>query len=317
MLSRLCLLLLPLLLSSCGDLPEPFLGNPGAMGRVLAQPPPPRLAVPTPTNALLSDEASQTFADTLAAGLQALSVPAMTGPVHAGDWRLVATAETHGSTVVPVFTVIDPKGADKGRADGSPVPAQDWASPTPTTLDNAAADVAPKIASLLDNIQTATLRADPNSLYNRTAKVEVANVTGAPGDGNLALTKQMKAHLSALGPLLQNTPNGADFVVQGDVRMVPIAGNQQRVEIQWSVKAANGDERGRVVQLNDIPAGSLDHYWADVADVVATEAAGGVNDVILRQSGHEPGKTAAAGPVHRQTPGPLVEGQKAGVEPVQ
>ena len=45
---------------------------------------------------------------------------------------------------------------------------------------------------------------------------------------------------------------------------------------------------GKVVQLNDIPAGSLDHYWADVAVVVATEAAGGVNDVINRQSGREP-----------------------------
>ena len=75
-------------------------------------------------------------------------------------------------------------------------------------------------------------------------------------------------------------PAGADFIVQGDVRMVPIAGGQQRVEIQWAVKAASGDERGKVVQLNDIPAGSLDHYWADVAIVVATEAAGGVNDVI-------------------------------------
>ena len=59
--------------------------------------------------------------------------------------------------------------------------------------------------------------------------------------------------------------------------------------------AANGDERGKVVQLNDIPAGSLDHYWGDVAVVVATEAAGGVNDVILRQSGREPGE-----PVHGQ-----------------
>ena len=75
-------------------------------------------------------------------------------------------------------------------------------------------------------------------------------------------------------------PTGADFIVQGNVRMVPIAGGQQRVEIQWAVKAASGDERGKVVQLNDIPAGTLDHYWADVAMVVATEAAGGVNDVI-------------------------------------
>ena len=121
--------------------------------------------------------------------------------------------------------------------------------------------------------------------------------------------------------MVQDTANGADFIVQGNVQMVPIAGNQQRVEIQWSVKAPNGDERGKVVQLNEIPAGSLDHYWADVAVIVATEAAGGVNDVILRQSGREPGKdgqpaspgcrrvswgagqAATAAPVHGQARG--------------
>ena len=58
MLSRLSLLVL-LLLASCGDLPEPFMGNPGATGRVLAQPPTPRLAVPSPGNALLPDAASR------------------------------------------------------------------------------------------------------------------------------------------------------------------------------------------------------------------------------------------------------------------
>ncbi|HWS08550.1 MAG TPA: hypothetical protein VN362_12000, partial [Xanthobacteraceae bacterium] len=175
---------------------------------------------------------------------------------------------------------------------------------------------------------------------------------GAPGDGDLSLTKQMKAHLAALGPTVQDTADGADFIVQGAVRMVPIAGGQQRVEIQWAIKAASGDERGKVVQLNDIPAGSLDHYWADVAVIVATEAAGGVNDVILRQSGREPGSgtptaktpttqapttsdasviqgaaaqgaAAGQGPagqdtaVHGQAEGALLEGRSAGVEPVR
>ena len=114
----------------------------------------------------------------------------------------------------------------------------------------------------------------------------------------------MRSRLAALGPVVQDSPGGADFIVQGKVRIVPIGGGQQRVEIQWIVKAANGDERGKVVQLNDIPAGSLDRYWGDVAVVVASEAAGGVNDVIAtRQSGREPGE-----PVHGQAQGSLLEG---------
>ncbi len=308
MLSRLSLLPI-LLLVSCGDLPEPFLGNPGATGRLLAQPPTPRLAVPPPGNALLSDEASRRFADSLAAGLQQEEVPAVAEDrVHASDWRLVATAEQRGTNVVPMFHVLNPKGEDKGNAEGSPVPTQLWAAASSDTLENIARDAAPKISNLLTSIQ----HADPNSLYNRVAKVQVAPVTGAPGDGNVSLTRQMKTHLAALGPMVQDDASGVDFIVQGNVRMVPIPGNQQRVEIQWSVKAPNGDERGKVVQLNDIPAGSLDHYWADVAVVVASEAAGGVDDVIKRQSGHEPGE-----PVHGQAEKPLVEGRKSGVEPVR
>ncbi len=311
MIFRLSLLLV-LLLASCGDLPEPFLGNPGAAGRILAQPPTPRLAVPPPANALLPDGASRQFASALAAGLQAQEVPAVAEKVRANDWQLLTTAETRGSTIVPIFSVVNPKGEDKGRTEGSPVPTQAWATATPQILEQAANDAAPKITDLLNSIQTAVLRADPNSLYNRVAKVQVAQVTGAPGDGNVSLTKQIKTHLAALGPLVQDTASGADFIVQGNVRMTPIGGGQQRVEIQWSVKVPSGDERGKVVQLNDVPVGSLDHYWADVAVAVATEAAGGINDVINRQSGREPGE-----PVHGQAEKPLVEGHKSGVEPVR
>ena len=309
MLSRFCLLfLLSLPLASCGDLPEPFLGNPGATARRLAQPPTPRLAVPPPASALLPDAAGRQFADALAGDLQSREVPAVAGQVHQSDWKLVTTAEQRGATVVPVFHVFNPKGEDKGHTEGRPVPTQLWAAAASDTLDQTASDAAPKISDLLTSIQ----HADPNSLYNRIAKVQIPEVTGAPGDGDSALTKQMKTHLAALGPLVQDDDAGVDFIVQGNVRMVPIPGNQQRVEIQWSVKAPSGDERGKVVQLNDIPAGSLDHYWADVAVVVATEAAGGVNDVILRQSGRTPGQ-----PVHGQAEKPLVEGRQSGVESVR
>lgn len=315
MLSRFSLLLL-LLLASCGDLPEPFLGNPGAAGRVLSQPPTPRLAVPAPDNALLSDGASHKFADALAAGLQAEEIPAFAKSPHKTDWRLITTAHMEGSSVIPMFKVVDPTGKDRGQIAGAPVSTEDWASASPVTIGTAATEAAPKISSLLTSIQTAAMHADPNSLYNRPARVQVADVTGAPGDGDLSLTKQMKTKLAALGPMVQDTATGADFIVQGNVRMVPIPGNQQRVEIQWSVQTPSGDERGKVVQLNEIPAGSLDHYWADVAMVVANEAAGGVNDVILRQSGRKEG-TATQAAVHGQAQGPLLEGHKTGVEPVR
>lgn len=252
----------------------------------LAQPPPSRLAIEAAPEALrLSADNGRIFADTLAAGLQALEVPADSGRVQSGDWRLALRAEDHGGDVVPAFVVRDPTGRDRGATEGRPIPGFLWQEGSPATLRQAAADAVPAISDLLTRIQAREQRADPNSLFNRPAKVFVAAVTGAPGDGNLSLTSQLRGKLEKLGPVVQDTATGADFTVRGEVRMVAIAGRQQRVEIQWIVTDAAARERGRVVQLNEIPAGTLNGFWGDIAVVVATEASGGVRDVILTQSG--------------------------------
>jgi hypothetical protein len=198
--------------------------------------------------------------------------------------------------VVPIYTVIDPNGVGRGKSEGAPLDSAEWAAAAPAALSHAANQAAPDIADLLTGIQATIQHADPNSLYNRPARVQLLKVTGAPGDGDLALTRQMRAILATLGPVVQDTPTAADFVLRGTVKMVPIAGGQERVEIQWSVAKPGGDERGRVVQLNDVPAGSLNGYWGEVAMAVAQEAAGGVRDVILRQSGRTPGGTQEASP---------------------
>jgi hypothetical protein len=286
-LGRLALLLC-LTVSACGDLPEPFLGNPGATARRLAQPLTPLLAVPPGTDTLLPDAANSELAKQLATALQATEVPAMVRQPEKTDWRLVTRAERDGNGVKPLFSVQDPQGKERGSAEGELVPLAAWANADPALIQQIAAEAAPRVGAVLTSIRIAHDKADPGSLYNRAAKVEVVDVAGAPGDGDQTLTQQMRARLAVLGPVVLTTPSGADFVVQGEVKVVPIPKRQERVEIQWVVKTAAGDERGRVVQLNDIPAGTLDHYWGDVAVVVATEASAGVNDVILRQSGHDP-----------------------------
>ena len=207
--------LLPaVLLTACGELPQPFLGNPGATARILAQPPTPRLAVPVPGQALLPDQGAATFAKALADALQTQEVPAVEGPDQPGDWRLQVTVGLHGATVVPVYAVIDPKGQNKGSTEGKPLASADWAAAAPATLSRAAIEAAPGITDLLTHIQAAMQHADPNSLYNRPARVQLLPVTGAPGDGDLALTRQMRATLSGLGPMVQDTPAGADFLLR-------------------------------------------------------------------------------------------------------
>jgi len=290
---RRILATLPLLLAACGDLPAPFLGNPGATARRLAQPLSPLLAVPPPSDALLTHEGSTSLSGDLALALQNADVPALARTAQSTDWRLETRAEVKGGRVVPTFTVVDPEGSVQGTAEGRDIPASAWASADAAMLKQVAEDAGPKVAALLTSIRVARDQADPNSLYNRPAKVMVADVTGAPGDGNPALTRLMRARLGSFGPVIQTTATGADFIVVGQVKIAPIPNRRERVEIQWIVSVPSGDERGRVIQLNEIPAGTLSGFWGDVAVVVVEEASAGLNDVLLRQSGREPGGSQA------------------------
>jgi hypothetical protein len=273
------------LLGACGGLPRPFQGRPGAAAIRLLQPPPPRLDVPTPTAALLADAGNIAMATDVAEALVDQEVPAIGNQAHAGDWRLIVSADLRGGTVMPLYSVLDPAGKTIGTAEGDPVPARAWSAAAPATLQAAAAGAAPKVAALLTRIDAAVRQSDPNSLLNRPARVVVKDVTGAPGDGNQSLTRQMRSALPQMGEVVQDTQEGSDFDVQGEVHMAQGAGPNTRVEIQWIVTDQKGQERGRIVQLNEVPRGTLSNYWGDVAAVVANEAAGGVRDVILNQSG--------------------------------
>jgi hypothetical protein len=283
--SALLLLLMAASLAGCGELSRPFAGNPGAAARRLSQPPPARLAVPVPAVALMPDTAGAALADALATALQAQEVPAVSEPPRRGDWRLVTGAEMRGTEVVPVFTVQNPAGEDQGAAEGAAVPLAAWVEGKAQTLHGVAESAAPKIAALLTRIEAARRQSDPNSLVNRPARVFFKGVHGAPGDGDTALARQIRTQLPGLGPVVQDTAVGADFVLEGEVVTEPRAGNMTQVEIEWRVDDAAGNESGRVAQLNEVPAGTLSHYWGDVAVAVVQEAAAGIRDVIINQSG--------------------------------
>lgn len=284
-------LLLPALLAlaGCGDLPQPFLGRPGSVAERLSQPPPSRLAVPSPGQSLLPDAAADAWAGAIADALLVEEVPAVAGRTRRRtDWTLVLSAEMRGDDVVPSYAVQNPSGVSQGYSEGAPVSAAAWAGGDPAVLKAAAAQAAPGIASLLNRIEAARRQSDPTSLQNRPARVYFSGVTGAPGDGNTSLPTQMRTKLAGMGLVIQDSAKGADFALVGQVQTAPGAKGTTRVELQWIVTDARG-ERGRIVQLNEVPPGTLDRYWGDVAVVVADEAAGGVRDVVLAAGGTRAG----------------------------
>lgn len=301
------LILLPLL-AACGDLPEPFLGNPGATARRLAMPVSPMLAVPPPENALLSGLASQDYANLLALNLQKEEIAALVRAPREHDWRLGITGTRQGDKIVARYAVIDPAGKEQGAIDGAPFPAAGWIAGWPATLAQAVDDGVPKILALMTSIRATRDRADPTALVNRIPKLFVPAVTGAPGDGNPALTRLLRAELKQIGPLVQVTPDNADFTIRGVVTTGPLPRGQQRIEIVWTVTRPSGVVVGKVSQINAIPAGSLSQYWGEVAIVVTKEAAGGLQRVVERFIGRDPDHPGPASAPSDLASGPTLSG---------
>jgi hypothetical protein len=281
---RSAALSLLLLVTACGDLPRPFEGRPGALATRLSQPPPARLAVIPTGQVLLGNTAATHYAAAVAEAMQEEALPATAEPVRPGDWRLELSAALRGAQVIPAFRVRDPAGEERGMAEARPVPAAAWTEAAPETLRRAGREAAPTIAALLAGIEAARRDADPDSLVNRPVRIHLRPVTGAPGDGNRSLARHMREQLTQLGMVVQDRAEGADYAVAAEVTVADLPRNQQRVEIRWRVADARGAEAGQVAQLNQVPRGTLAGLWADVALVVAQEAAGGVKDVIGNQT---------------------------------
>ncbi|MBB2202714.1 hypothetical protein [Gluconacetobacter tumulisoli] len=280
------------LLSGCLDVPHPF-RDPGREGRSLAlNPPPSRLAVPVPPVALLGDAAAREWSRDIVAALLDQSVPAVAQPARKGDWWLRLGAVTRGGQVVPIYSVITPAGIVRSTDEGAGIPAAAWAGGDPEMLKSVAQQAASGIARALTGIQADQMDHDPHSLKHRAARIYFAGVTGAPGDGDVALAQAFSASLRDAEDAIQNTPRDADFSVSCKVTVTDgLPGTtghpQQHLQLVWRVVDAAGKEAGAATQLHDIDAHALDGHWGDVAVAAAQEAAGGVRQVVSRYSGRD------------------------------
>ena len=307
------LLLALALLAACGPLPQPFRGNPGAEGRRLAAPPAYRIAVPSPSAALLSDMASSDFAVAMSDALEAVEVPVVAGPPAPLDWRLDISADREGQGVVPGYAIRDADGRVLGQARGTAVGVAQWSESQPAMLREVAARDAPVVAGLLARGEAARRAAEPVAFNGAGGppRVRFTGVRGAPGDGNLALATRMRDFMANKGLVVQDGADGAAFAVSGEVTMAAGADRKQRVEILWKVSRRDGHDLGRALQLNEVPAGSLNGLWGDVAYVVAEEASVAIRDIIANAGGL--GEAAA----RRGTPAPAgTTGPEAALPPV-
>ena len=275
-------LLALLALGACGDLPQPYRGRPGGQAGVLAIPLAVRLAVPPPEQALLPSDSAKTLSESLTAALQTLDVPviATAAPLPL-DWVVEVTAERQGQSVRPRFRLLDADRRAQATTDGTAVPLRDWANADKPLFDRVAAEAAPKLTQLLLQVEAARKSTDPASLAAGPPRLHMVGIRGAPGDGNTALGARMREKLGEQGFVVQDAAEGAAYGLQAEVSVVrtPVP-TVERVEIQWVVSRRDGEELGRVVQMNEVPTGRLNRLWGDIAYVAAQEAAGGVKTVV-------------------------------------
>jgi hypothetical protein len=292
---RFAALLAAALLAACGDLPQPFRGNPGGNAGTLSAPPAYRLTIDPPTTALLSEPQARGFAEALSTALLAAEVPAAAEAPLPLDWRLTVEARTENGFVTPRYRLTDPDGQAQGTAEGRRIAARDWSDASPEVLRRAAQDAAPRVADLLLRAEAARKGTDPAALaVAGPPRIYVPMVRGAPGDGNQALTARLREALAQQGMLVQETTQGARFAVTGQVIVADQpATRTQRVELLWTVSRNDGEDLGRVLQLNEVPTGVLERFWGDVAFAAATEAAGGVRTVVSNAGGF-PAQAGAA-----------------------
>ncbi|NKE46112.1 hypothetical protein HB662_15100 [Roseomonas frigidaquae] len=292
--SRRFLLFAPLALAACSGLPQPFRGRPGAVARRLRLPPGYRVAVPHSTQLLLTDGEATTLSRALAAALVANEVPAVSGPGLPLDWQLVVAADREAGQVVPRYALRDADGQALGMLVGRPVPASEWAEGGTALLERIASEAAAPLANLVGRIDAQRRTGDESAVGGGPPVLRLLPVRGAPGDGNRSLTARMRDSLAGLGFRVQDEAQGAQFAVQGEVTVAASGPGLQRVEIVWIVSRRDGEDLGRVLQLNEVPANTLNGLWGDVAFVVAEEASGGVRDVVFNAGGFPGAANAAA-----------------------
>ncbi|ONG47494.1 hypothetical protein BKE38_23215 [Pseudoroseomonas deserti] len=277
---RLLPLALLAVLSGCGSYYS-YWGNPGGDSARLIRPPAYRVAVPRPTQALLTDAGADRFSNTLAEALRVAEVPAVAlAAPYPLDWPLRVSAERRGDRLVPRYELLDADGDSLGSADGAPVSLRSWGLEEEAAFKQVADRDAKLVVQLLERVEAARKASDPQALAGQgVIRIRLAGVRGAPGDGNRSLNDQMRNFLTKLAYLPQDNAEGATYAVQGQVEAVN-TGDKQRIELQWIVTRRDGYELGRVVQLNEVPRGSLNGLWGDVAYVAAEQAANGIREVL-------------------------------------
>ena len=219
------------------------------------------------------------LAATMAAALCDSNVPAATDTGNQSSYRLVPRLTRHRIDSQQDFVSISwdletPDGDAVGSyVDSQSIDRQDWVGASPAMLDALVAPAAPAIARLLHGEQ-------PTIVERLPPKVAVQLVTGAPGDGDRALSLAMRAGLDAAGFSVVDETGDPELLVAGLVAVRPEPPDSDRVQIAWLVRNSDGEELGVVDLDNTVPSGKLDRNWGELAHMAAQAGISGILNLL-------------------------------------
>lgn len=137
-------------------------------------------------------------------------------------------------------------------------------------LERLAAAVASAIVALPEGRQAAPSGA---------ARVRIAGIEGAPGDGNRALALALEQDLARRGLVIADADGPGVLVIRGKVE-VERRGTRDHVVLLWQVAAPAGAGTATIRQENDVPAGALDGKWGLIAPAAASGGGDGITEAI-------------------------------------
>ncbi|HVJ53048.1 MAG TPA: hypothetical protein VM689_11320 [Aliidongia sp.] len=257
-------------LADCGELPHPFEDTKLEPHAPIITLPDMAVIVVDPVQGAPGDTGAA-LAETMASALQDADVLASAKPGNPTSTHLIgsadATSVAGGVANLRIrWTMRAADGTEIGTdQQQDTVPAAEWAAGSGTVLDEAVHREAPRLAAMV--------QVSVGEEHKPTRQVFVRLVEGATGDGDKALPRALVYLLKRGGVTVTADEHAADTVtIAGKVAVTPVDPSQQHVAITWRVLKPDGSEAGQVKQENDIPRGTLDGNWGDVAMAVASSA---------------------------------------------
>lgn len=123
-------------------------------------------------------------------------------------------------------------------------------------------------------------RRGDSAVFEQKPKIFLRKITGAPGDGNNSLHRNLTRFLAVAGLDVVSDRLQSTYLVEGIVKLSPPENASNDVVITWFVTTKDGRELGKVTQNNKVPVGALAGRWGDVAHIVAQGGSVGIVDLI-------------------------------------